>query len=309
MLSSVYFLIGPTAAGKTEAALLIAPRLNAEIISADSMQVYRGADIVTAKPTSEERSRVRHHLVDILEPDEEWNVAEFREKALAAIRDILKRGKRPLVVGGSGLYIRTLIYGIFKGPGKDDPLRGRLQYSSARKGGQELWQELAAVDLKAAQGIAVQDRRRLIRALEVYHKTSVPLTVLKARRTGLSSAYSLHVTGLMRPRGELYERAEARVEEMFRAGLVEEVRLLVERGVGLTLSQCIGLKEVRGFLNGEWTLDEACERMKLATRHLVKKQLTWFRGESGVQWVTDDGAKRLGSGNEAARAVLQGWGF
>ena len=323
--ATVYFLIGPTAVGKTEAALVMAPRMQAEVISADSMQVYRGADILSAKPAPSELARVRHHLVDLLDPREGWNVADFRRQALGAIRDVVSRGKRPLVVGGSGLYIRTLIRGIFEGPGEDLALRKRLKLVGARGGTQALHARLGTVDPETARRVGGGDARRMIRALEVYESSRVPISALKPKRTGLAEQYEIRLAGLVQIRPRLYRRAEERVDRMFDEGLVEEVRRLQERGVGPTLEQCIGIKEVRSHLKGELSLDEARDRMKQGTRRLIKKQFTWFRREDKVEWFRigrgasfdrlraspspERSRGKYRSAGEAAQGILRHWGL
>jgi tRNA dimethylallyltransferase len=306
--SKIYFLIGPTAVGKTELALKLAEAMgSACIVSCDSMQVYRGADLISAKPSTSERSQVPHYLVDILDPSEEWNVADFRREAVEAIGQILRAGKRPLVVGGSGLYIRSLLDGIFEGPGRDSVFRKSLETESAVHGVAYLWERLQKLDPASARSIDSGDTRRVIRALEVYEQTQRPISDLKGGRRGLRDDFDIQLAGLTRARDVLYRRAEQRVMEMLNQGLVNEVKGLLKQGVGRTLGQCIGLKEIQAFVLGECTLDEATREMKKKTRHLVKKQCTWFRREKNVKWFDLD--EENSTRRQVKNEILKDWGI
>lgn len=281
----VYFLIGPTAVGKTEIALLLASRMNAQIISADSMQVYRGVDILSAKPTHDQLLKVKHYLTDCLNPGQEWNVADFRRQALASIETCLKAHKKPLVVGGSGLYIRTLLQGLFEGPARDESFRTEKLKSDSPEEIEVLRKWLQTVDPTLAQKWGSGDRRRIMRAIEVYEKTGLKLSHLHHARQPLSDRYEVKIIGIQRDRQELYARVERRVDRMFQLGLVHEVETLLRGPISLTLTQCIGLKDIRLFLEGKCSESEARETMKRTTRRFVKKQLTWFRKERGVEWM------------------------
>lgn len=273
------FIVGPTAVGKTEYALKLAKKINGEIISADSMQAYKGMDIGTSKPTKAQRRIVYHHLIDILKPDEEYNAAMFKEKAERAIEDIIKRNKRPIVVGGSGLYIKALIDGIFEGPSADWKLRARLERKAQRYGNQFLYKKLKELDPRSAIKIAPQNLRRIIRALEVIEKTKKTFSQLKLKAKGIADKYKIKIIKLESPRKKLYKKIDERADEMFEDGLVKEVKRVLKRYQPLsrTASQALGYREVIGYLNGSYNLDEAIRLTKRNTRHFAKRQITWFK--------------------------------
>jgi len=280
-------LLGPTAAGKTAVAIRVAKLLDGEIISADSMQVYRHLDIGTAKPTAAEREGVPHHLLDIVEPDEEFNVARFQAEVKRIIPAIVARGHLPMLVGGTGLYIRAVVDNYDFSPGGPDPdLRHRLKERAAREGAAALHAELARVDPAAATRIQPTDVRRLIRALEVRELTGRPIS---ERGKGPPLYRSLQI-GLTRDRARLYAAIDARVDEMIKRGLVEEARWLLAQGYPPTLPafQALGYKELVPYLKGEATLAEACRILKRETRHFAKRQLTWFRRDKRIIWLNRD---------------------
>ncbi len=286
--SLMVFLVGPTGVGKSRAAVRLASPLGAEIVSADSMLVYRGMDIATAKLTPEERLDVPHHLIDVVQPTDPFSVGMYRRLATAAIEDIHKRGKLPLVCGGTGLYVRSLLDGLFEGPEADWELRGRLQEEAERSGSETLHARLREVDPLAAARISPKDLRRIVRALEVHEKTQHPISdfQIQWRERQCTS----HLFGLTMSREALYARVEERVEEMFERGLVEETRRLLEQGLryNRTAMQAIGYKEVIGFLEGEYSLEEAKRLLKRNTRHYAKRQLTWFRKDDRILWYNVD---------------------
>jgi tRNA dimethylallyltransferase len=281
------FLIGPTAAGKTAVALELARRLDAEIVSADSMQVYRGMDIGTAKPTPAERIAVPHHLIDVVEVNERFDVARYVALAHAAIAGIQRRGKTPLVVGGTGLYLRALTEGLSETPDANPALRAELE----AMGRERVLDELRRVDPEAAGRIGPHNLRRLVRALEICRLTGRKSSDLRRRwiaTSGRDAADPLPLMhGLERDRADLYARCNARVEAMFRAGLVDEVRSLLPRGLAenATARQALGYKEVIAHLRGEATLEETLALVKTRTRQFAKRQLTWFRHQARVEWV------------------------
>lgn len=288
MKETLVFLIGPTAIGKTGVSFELAKHINAEIVSCDSMQVYKGMDIGTSKPPKRILGSLQHHLIDIIEPSEEFSVAQFRKLALGAIEDIIKRGKRPLIVGGSGLYFKVLLEGIFEGPAADRELRARLETEADEFGTEVLYRRLETLDCEAARKIHPNDLRRILRALEVYEKSKRPISEFKAATEGLGDRYALKIFGLNMDRAALYRKIDQRVELMFREGLVDEARRLLEKPLGLTASQALGYKEVFGFLKGEYDLDEAKRLIKRDTRRYAKRQLTWFRRDKRIDWIILD---------------------
>ena len=274
------FLVGPTAAGKTAAALALAHRLDAEIVSADSMQVYRGMDIGTAKPSPAERAAVPHHLIDVVEVNERFDVARYVALAHAAIADIQRRGKTPLIVGGSGLYLRALTEGLSETPDVNPVLRAELE----ALGRDRVLDELRRVDPEAAARIGPHNFRRLVRALEICRLTGRKGSDLR-REWDRGKLPLMH--GLERDRADLYARCDAHVEAMFRAGLVDEARSLLPRGLGdnTTARQALGYKEVIAHLCGEATLGKTVALVKTRTRQFAKRQLTWFRHQARVEWI------------------------
>lgn len=273
------FLVGPTASGKSAVGVELAERLGAEIISLDSMAVYRGMDIGTAKPSAEERARVRHHLVDIVAPWEEYSVARYLDDAAAALAEIRSRGHVPLFVGGTPLYLKAVLRGLFEGPAADWEFRNACQSWAAQHGVETLHARLASMDPAAAQKIHPHDLRRIVRALEVFEKTGQPLSRWQAQFQQPREEARGRVLVLDWPREQLYRRINHRVEEMFRQGLVEEVRALLATGQKLshTASQALGYREVLEYLAGRCSLEETIERVKTHTRQFAKRQLTWFR--------------------------------
>lgn len=273
-------LVGATASGKSEVAVELAREVQGEIVSADSMQIYRGMNIGTAKPSLKERRGVPHHLFDVLDLDQRCNVADFRMRALEAIASIQSRGGKALLVGGSGLYIRALTQGLFEGPGRDERLRTQLE----GLGTEELRQRLLKVDPISAKKMEEGDRRRIIRALECHALTGRPISTLQ---TQWNEKKGWRIVGLNRSRDELYERCDTRVDRMFREGFVEEVELLMSRGLETspTASRAIGYVEIMRYLRGELSWDETVKIVKQKTRNFVKRQWTWFRKEPGIHWI------------------------
>ncbi len=279
ILPQCWFLAGPTACGKSDLACHLAVHLNAEIVSLDSMSLYKGMNIGTAKPSMEARSAVPHHLIDVIEPSEEYSLAEYVEAAGRACVEILERGRTPLFVGGTGLYLRGVLRGVFDGPQADWEFRRRLEAEAAEQGGDYLHRTLTAVDPDAARKLHPRDMRRIIRALEVQHLTGRPLSEQQRQPPKQASEQPRHVYWLSPPRKWLYERINRRVDEMFLQGLVDEVRglLLGERPLSRTARQALGYKEVIDFLEGKCDREAAVDEVKIRTRQFAKRQHTWFR--------------------------------
>ena len=281
-------LAGPTAVGKTSLSIRLAKETGGEIISADSMQVYRHMDIGSAKITKEEMEGVPHYLVDVLEPEEEFNVVRFQQMAKEAAERIWEKGKIPLVVGGTGFYIQALLYDIdFTENDGDESYRRQLeQKASDEEGASELYEMLKAVDLKAAQEIHPRNIKRIVRALEFYHQTGKKISEHNETQRQKESPYNYAYFVLTDERGRLYERIDRRVDLMMEQGLLDEVRYLKKRGVrkDSTAMQGLGYKELYAYLEGEYPLDEAVRIIKRDTRHFAKRQLTWFKRERDVIW-------------------------
>ena len=277
--------MGPTAVGKSELALRLAEEFGGEIVSADSRQIYRGLDIGTAKPTAEERRRVPHHLLDVVDPDEVLTLAQYQELAYAAIDDILARGKVPFLVGGTGLYIKAIVEGwsIPRVP-PNEKLRAEMYRLAECEGPEALHARLRKVDPVAAARIDPRNVRRVVRALEVYAETGRPISELQRRSP---PPYRTLQIGLTMEREELYRRIDERVERMIERGLVEEVRGLIERGYGLDLPAMSGLgyREIGLYLRGEIGLEEAIRLIKRNTRRFVRHQYNWFRlDDPDIHW-------------------------
>ncbi len=283
----VLVLAGPTASGKTPLSILLAQHLGGEIISADSRQMYRLMDIGTAKPTPEERGTVPHYFIDDRLPDEECNAAQFGSAARARIADILARGKTPVVVGGSGLYLRALLDGLFDGPPAIDELRKALWSRMEEVGPDALLAELREVDPAAAARMLPSNTKRIVRALEVYHHTGVPLSKLQSRPTAAPEFRPVCV-GIAWDRPALYDRINRRVDRMLDDGLIDEVQDLVREGYSRTLNalQSVGYREVFDFLDGATTYVRMAELIKQNSRRYAKRQLTWFRHDPRITWFT-----------------------
>ena len=268
--------------GKSAVALELARRVDGEIVSADSMQVYRGMDIGTAKPSAQERAAVRHHLIDVCDADAVFDVKQFVDLAKKTVRDIHARGKQALVVGGTGLYVRALRQGLFEGPTRDPALRAKLELMSAAT----LFEELRRVDPKTAGQIDKKNPRRLVRALEVFYLTGKPVSELQTQWEGIPPPGGPAIC-LDRNRDDLYERIERRIDEQIAAGWVEEVQRLLQRGMGgnPTAMQAAGYRELAAHLQGGPALEETVRLIKARTRQLARRQLTWFRREAGLNWL------------------------
>jgi len=291
-LDNSVFIVGPTASGKTSVALELAGNIThgdqagGEIISLDSMQLWRGMDIGTAKPTAEERRRVRHHLIELLEPSESFSVARYVEAAQAAVAEIAGRGRVPLFVGGTALYLKALLAGLFEGPSADWALRAELRRIAAEHGPAHLHERLQSVDPGTAQRLHPNDLRRIVRALEVYEKTGTPISELQRQWSAQRSGRQPPIFGIARDRAGLYDRINRRVDEMMQGGLLDEVRRLLTMNPGREARQALGYRELIAHLAGEIpSLDEAVGLIKRNTRRFAKRQLTWFRAFTGIIWI------------------------
>ncbi len=281
-------IAGPTATGKTALAIELATRYGAEIVGADSRQVYQYLDIGTAKPTPKQRATVPHYMLDLVRPDEHFDSAQFRLSALDAIQQIVARGKRVLVVGGTGLYLRALTRGLFAGPPADPLLRLRLQEQEQAEGTGFLHRRLKEVDPTTANRLHPHDTVRLVRALEVFYLTNTPISQWQQEHGFRESPFTTLTIGLVMERETLARRIELRCRQMVQDGLVDEVRHLWAMGYGPDLQpmQTIGYSQMGALLQGRCAMEDALTQMALETRQLAKRQLTWLRKEPEVQWFT-----------------------
>jgi tRNA dimethylallyltransferase len=290
----IVIILGPTAVGKTDLALDVASAFDGEIISADSMQVYRHLDIGTSKPTRQERERVPHHLIDVVDPDGEYSAALFNRQAGGIIGDLHGR-KTIIIAGGTGLYIRALTGGIIEGPGPDEDLRKTYRTRLESEDRESLYARLEAKDPEAAGRIHPRDAVRIIRALEIAELAGEPISE-KQRRHGFRQVrYECLKVGLYRDRGELYSRIDSRASQMIEAGLVEETEKLLRMGYNQKLKplQSLGYKYIIRYIRMELTLNEALKLMQRDTRHYARRQMTWFRGEGDIEWFHPDETEQL----------------
>ena len=284
---NVGFIVGPTGSGKTAIAMAVAERLGAEIVNADSRQLYVGMDIGTAKPSAEERRRVPHHLIDVRRPDQPLDVAEFVAMARAAIVDIARRGRRALVVGGSGFYLRALRGGIFSGPSASPEIRREFEQIAVEQGIPFLHVELMKIDAPSASRIQRNDLYRIVRALEVHRITGIAISVHQERHRFAEREFDTLTIALEVPRKQLYEGINQRFDAMIGEGFVDEVRHLIASGYSPERPplSSIGYREIASFIRGEVSLEESINIAKRKTRQFAKRQLTWFRNEHEVTWV------------------------
>ncbi len=286
----IIVITGPTASGKTSVAVKVALLCGAELVGADSMQVYRGLDIGTAKPTSEELRGVRHHLIDVADPDESFDAARFARLADRAIEDICSRGAKALVVGGTGLYIRVLLHGLHRAPPPSPEVREKITKRADADGWPALHTELAVCDPQAAARLHPNDGVRILRALEVFEASGVPLSEWQQQHGFQRRRYPALCVGIQRPREELNQRINTRVEQMMSAGFLGEVEGLMARGYGPELKpmQGLGYRRLASHLAGEMGLEEAVESTRTDTRRFAKRQMTWFKREPDLAWVDPD---------------------
>ena len=291
MKQPLIVLTGPTAVGKTSLSISLAKAVNGEIISADSMQVYKKMDIGSAKIRSEEMQGIPHYLVDVLEPEEEFHIVKFQQMAKKAMEDIYSRGKIPILVGGTGFYIQAVTKDIdFTEAQQENDYRKELEALAEEKGGEHLHEMLRKVDPVSADAIHAHNVKRVIRALEFYNQNGSPISAHNEEQKQHESPYNLAYFVLNMPRELLYERIDLRVDQMMKEGLLEEVSRLKEEGChrGMVSMQGLGYKEILAYLDGEYPLEEAVRILKRDTRHFAKRQLTWFRREKDTLWMNKD---------------------
>ena len=288
MKPKVVVIVGPTASGKTAVSIELAKKINGEIISADSMQIYKYMDIGTAKPTLDEMQGIKHYMLDVVMPDETFNVAKYKSMAESAIEEILKKGKVPIIVGGTGLYVNTLVDGIeFADVPGDEEYRNELIEKGYREGAMSIYKELEKVDSESKK-IDPNNIRRVARALEIYKVTGKTKTQLDIE-SRKEVKYDYRLFGMEWDRETLYNRIDLRVDKMIEAGLIDEVRNVTEKfKISNTAVQGLGYKEVIEFLNGNISYEEMIEKLKLETRHYAKRQLTWFRRDKRIKWIKPD---------------------
>jgi tRNA dimethylallyltransferase len=286
MNPKMILILGVTASGKGKLAFALAKSLDAEIISIDSMKVYRRMDIGTAKPPKENRDQIPHHLIDVVEPGDSFNVARFLELAIESIDDIKKRGKPVVAVGGTALYIKSLLYGLFEGPGADEQIRDQLKAQAQTEGLDKLYAQLQKIDPAAATKISANDPRRIIRALEVYKLTGKPISAFQ-QQWDANASQDWSIIGLRREKTEESKRINARVKKMIDTGLVDEVKQLLAEPIPLSKQarSAIGYAEIINHLTGQITLDDAIELIKKNTRKLAKAQRTWFKTFKNVNFL------------------------
>ena len=306
-MNRIICIAGPTASGKTALAVELAKELNGEVVSCDSMQVYRRMDIGTAKPTKEEMQGIVHHMIDVAEPDEDFSVSRYCDMASPIVGDILARGKTAVIAGGTGLYMDSLIRGNAFAPFPATGVRERLEAQADAEGMESMLEWLRSVDPASAARLHLSDRKRIIRALEVFLETGETITEHNRKTQAIPPRYTPLWLGLdFADRAELYHRIDTRVDAMLEMGLMEEIRELLASGIPAkcTAMQAIGYKEFVNALNGEETVEKAAEEVKKSSRHYAKRQLTWFRRNPAIHWLT----RQTGQKNEeiltAARQII-----
>lgn len=299
-------VVGPTASGKTSLAVGLAKTFDAEVLSFDSMQLYRGMDVATAKPTQEEMQGVPHHMIDCVDPQEKFSVARYKECAEQIIADIRRRGRNVVMVGGTGLYLDTLLKNIeFLDTDDDGTVRRELQAECSEKGAEAMYEELKSIDPEYASKINSNNVKRVLRALEVYRLTGYTMSYQIEQSRNTPPKYQSILIGLnARDRNVLYERINRRVDLMVENGLLDETREYLQSNVGATAAQAIGIKEMIPYVQGKAGLEDCKEKLKLDTRHYAKRQLTWFRRNPAVHWLYIDDYSTGDSLLEAARQVV-----
>ncbi len=289
-MTDVLAVVGPTASGKTSLAIELALRLGTEIVSADSMQFYRHMEIGTAAPIPEELARVKHHFIGFLDPDQSFSAGKFGERAREVVAALNGQGKPAVVVGGSGLYVNSLIDDLFSGPAGDEDIRERLQEEAEQNGPAALYERLRDIDPKYAGIVHPNDLKRVVRGLEVYELTGKPITDLHEEHQQQKPPFNALLVAIDFPRDLLYDRVNKRVDLMVEQGFLDEVRFLLDNGYGPHIDRLrsLGYREIATHLRGECSLEEALDLMKMYTRRYAKRQLTWYRGDDRIHWIKAD---------------------
>jgi len=288
MSKPIIFIVGPTATGKTEVSFLLAKKLGAEIVSADAMLVYKEPSIITSKPQTNILEEVKHHFVGIVSTQESYSVFDYSFLASKVIEELFKKNVPVIVSGGSGLYLKAILDGIFEGPGKDENLRKELTEIAATKGNEYLYNKLQKIDPESAQKISSKDLRRIIRALEVHSLSGQKMSEKKKEASGLWGKLPIEIFGLRFKRENLYQRINIRTDAMFKQGVVDEVKELISTKLSLTAKKILGISEIEGFLKGDLSQEESKELMKKNTRNFAKRQNTWFKKDKRIQWIDMD---------------------
>ena len=305
-INNIICIAGPTASGKTALAVELARELNGEVVSCDSMYVYKRMDIGTAKPTLEEMDGIVHHMIDVAEPDEDFSVSKYCEMAAPIVDDIVARGKTAIIAGGTGLYMDSLIKGNDFAPFPATGVREKLEAKAAQVGFDVMLEELRGIDPESAERI--KDLRRIIRALEIYYETGITITEHNRRTQAIPPRYNPLWIGLdFADRAELYRRIDLRVGIMLQQGLVEEIRALLKSGIPekCTAMQAIGYKEFVAALNGQCSIEEAADEVRKSSRHYAKRQLTWLRRNKNIHWITRESGTSQEEIIEQARRIIR----
>ncbi len=294
-LKRIIVIVGPTAVGKSQAAVALAQRIKGEIISCDAMQVYKEIAIATNRPSQDILERIPHHLIGTVSVKEEFNAALFRKKVNILIRQIHQRNKIPIIVGGTGLYLKAVLDGIFEGPAKNEILRKKLEREAEKEGSEKLHHRLKKVDPVSAARIHPHDKKRIIRALEIYELTKKPISQLQKGRQGIWGEYDIRLFALNKDRNDLYRTIDDRVDAMFQQGLVEEIKKHSTKKLSKTAQSIIGFKELKGVFDGTYDIEHAKYLIKRNTRRYAKRQLTWFRADKRLQWILLNGNVKIDS--------------
>ncbi len=302
-MKKIVFILGPTATGKSSVALYLAEKTGAQIVSCDSMLVYKEASIITAKPADQELKKVTHHFVDIISVRENYDVFSYYKEASELIRGLHSRGVPLIVCGGTGLYAKALLDGIFEGVPRDEVLREKFSREAEENGVEELYQKLYAVDPETAEKVSPNDLKRIIRGLEVYEKTGRPISELQKEVQGLWEELPVKLFALNMERDALYERINERVDAMCEKGAVEEVKKILDLPLSRTAAQIIGIKELGAYIKEKSSLEEAKEEMKKNTRNFAKRQFTWFNAEKRLKWISADNRSFEDIGEEVLKTV------
>lgn len=307
-MDKLFGMCGPTASGKTEIAIRLCEMLGGEVVSADSMQLYKGMDILSAQPTPDEQRRAKHHLIAIQEPSEKFNASKYSVLAQAAVEDIRSKGRLPILCGGTGLYIDALTKGMRMSEKADESLRAELKAEAEKPGGMfVLHDRLKALDPEAAAKYPPEDVRRVVRSLEINILTGKTRALQEAEDALIPDRYEAHLYALSWNRDKLYERINRRVDKMLADGLVQEVERLskLDAAVQETAAQAIGYKEILRYVKGEISLEEAADDTRTATRHLAKRQITWFKRDPRVKWIAADGRTAAQIADEIAADITE----